>query len=94
MTWIKTIPLSQDEKVRKRLLKDNATSTQLNTSRLFIQRRTAKSSGIVDSHSLIPDAMFHAFATFGSLLSPDLPLQRHQHEMIATVVSVTNRCHY
>jgi uncharacterized peroxidase-related enzyme len=28
------------------------------------------------------------------LLSPDLPLQRHQHEMIATMVSVTNRCHY
>ena len=49
---------------------------------------------IVASHSLIPQALYHAFATFGSLLSPDLPLTRRQHEMITTVVSVTNRCHY
>ena len=26
--------------------------------------------------------------------APDLPLVRRQHEMIATMVSVTNRCHY
>lgn len=49
---------------------------------------------IVESHSLIPQALFHAFATFGALMAPDLPLQRRQHEMIATVVSVTNRCVY
>jgi alkylhydroperoxidase family enzyme len=52
------------------------------------------SSNIVSSHSLIPDALYHAFATFGSLMSPDLPLTRSQHEMITTVVSVNNRCHY
>ena len=51
-------------------------------------------SGIVASHSLIPDALYHAFSTFGSLMSPELPLTRAQHEMITTVVSVTNRCHY
>jgi len=51
-------------------------------------------SGIVASHSLIPDALFHAFATFGALMSPDLPLKRRHHEMIATMVSVTNRCVY
>jgi alkylhydroperoxidase family enzyme len=51
-------------------------------------------SGIVASHTLIPDALFHAFATFGVLMSPDLPLKREQHEMIATRVSVLNRCHY
>jgi AhpD family alkylhydroperoxidase len=28
------------------------------------------------------------------LMSPELPLQRRQHEMIATMVSVTNRCVY
>jgi len=27
-------------------------------------------------------------------MSPDLPLQRRHHEMIATMVSVTNRCVY
>ena len=51
-------------------------------------------SAIVASHSLIPDALFHAFSTFGALMSPDLPLHRRQHEMIATMVSVTNRCVY
>jgi alkylhydroperoxidase family enzyme len=48
----------------------------------------------VQSHTLIPDAMFHAFSTFGALMSPDLPLSRAQHEMIATVVSAANSCHY
>ena len=51
-------------------------------------------SGIVASHSLIPDALYHAFATFGALMSPDLPLTRRHHEMITTVVSVANRCRY
>jgi hypothetical protein len=51
-------------------------------------------SQIVASHSLIPDALHHAFATFGALMSPELPLTRQQHEMITTVVSVANRCHY
>jgi len=51
-------------------------------------------SGIVASHSLIPEALHHAFATYGVLLSPDLPLTRRQHEMISTVVSAVNRCVY
>lgn len=50
--------------------------------------------GIVASHTLIPEALYHAFATFGALMSPELPLQRRQHEMIATMVSLTNKCHY
>jgi hypothetical protein len=50
--------------------------------------------GIVASHTLIPQALYHAFSTFGALMSPDLPLGRRQHEMIATMVSVTNKCHY
>jgi len=53
-----------------------------------------QSSDIVASHSLIPNALYHAFATCGSLMSPELPLTRGQHEMITTVVSVANRCHY
>ena len=51
-------------------------------------------STIVGSHSLIPQALYHAFGTFGALMSPELPLSRRQHEMIATMVSVTNRCVY
>ena len=49
---------------------------------------------IVASHSLIPAALEHAFATFGALIAEDLPLTRRQHEMIATLVSVKNRCFY
>jgi hypothetical protein len=48
----------------------------------------------VASHSLIPSALYHAFATFGTLMSPELPLTRAQHEMIAALVSSLNRCHY
>lgn len=51
-------------------------------------------AGIVAAHSLIPGALHHAFATFGELMSPNLPLSRRQHEMIATVVSTTNRTPY
>ena len=51
-------------------------------------------STIVGSHTLIPEALFHSFATFGALMSPELPLGRRQQEMIATMVSVTNRCVY
>ena len=53
-----------------------------------------KGASIVDSHMLIPEALHHAFATFGVLMAPELPLSRQQHEMIATVVSATNRCQY
>ena len=51
-------------------------------------------STIVGSHTLIPEALYHAFGTFGALMSPELPLSRRQHEMITTMVSVTNRCKY
>jgi hypothetical protein len=50
--------------------------------------------GIVASHSLIPEALYHALATFGVLMSPALPLERQRYEMIATMVSLTNWCHY
>jgi hypothetical protein len=54
----------------------------------------AGAASIIASHSLLPDTLYHAFAAYGTLLSPDLPLERRHHEMIATVVSVTNRCRY
>jgi alkylhydroperoxidase family enzyme len=49
---------------------------------------------IVLAHSLIPPALAHAFATFGVLMDPALPLSRRQHEMISTTVSALNRCVY
>lgn len=53
-----------------------------------------ETSGIVASHSLLPEVLHHSFSAFGALMSPDLPLKRRQHEMIATMVSVENRCVY
>ena len=92
MTWIKTIPYDEaDESLRK----------AIDGERALYPREYAEPTGVTDqagsivaSHSLIPDALFHAFATFGVLMSPDLPLTRRQHEMIATVVSATNACFY
>ena len=93
MTWIETIPPAQaDERLR--------------AAREALQRQfppeygqgsqpgDGEGGGIVATHSLFPDVLHHAFATFGSLMSPDLPLTRRQHEMIATVVSAANRCLY
>ncbi len=93
MPWIKTIkPQDAGPELRKAMEAQKALypveyATPTHASE-------AAGSSIVESHSLIPDALFHAFATFGALMSPDLPLTRRQHEMITTVVSVQNRCVY
>ena len=93
MTWIKTIPLAQaDDKLRDAIQRQREVYPQEYAEP--VHPTGDGTSGIVASHSLIPEALFHAFATFGTLMSPDLPLTRRQHEMITTVVSVTNRCVY
>jgi hypothetical protein len=93
MTWIKTIRMDEDERVKKAIEDERKLyPVEYHTPAPAADRGEAES--ITASHSLIPDALFHSFSAFGAMLSPDLPLKRHQHEMIATVVSVTNRCHY
>jgi hypothetical protein len=93
MTWIRTIPLAEaDEKLRRTIEAQRALYPQEYATP--VQPTADGTSGIVASHSLIPDALHHAFATFGVLMSPALPLTRRQHEMITTMVSVTNRCRY
>ena len=93
MTWIKTIPISEDEKLRH-LVEAQRELYPIEYAEPIHPTPDGRTSDIVASHSLIPDALYHAFATFGALMSPELPLSRRQHEMITTVVSVTNRCHY
>ena len=93
MTWIRTIPTAQaDEKLRQAIEGEK----MLYPKEYAVPVHPDDSGGasIVGSHTLIPDALYHAFSTFGALMSPDLPLSRRQHEMIATMVSVTNRCVY
>jgi len=93
MTWIKTVPLSEaNEDLLRALDSQRALYPQEYAAPVF--RPDDEMAGIVASHSLIPNALYHAFSTFGSLMSPDLPLDRRQHEMITTLVSVTNRCFY
>lgn len=93
MTWIRTIPAQEaDDKLRAALDAQKALYPQEYATP--VQPTADGTSGIVASHSLIPDALYHAFATFGVLMSPELPLSRRQHEMITTMVSVTNRCRY
>ena len=93
MTWIKTITVDESEEVRK-VVEAQRELYPIEYATPVHPTPDGETAGIVASHSLIPNALFHAFATFGSLMSPDLPLDRRQHEMITTVVSVTNRCHY
>jgi alkylhydroperoxidase family enzyme len=91
MAWIKTIPFTQAEAALRAALDAQAKFYPKE------YQRDASDDGatsIVATHTLIPDALHHAFATFGALMSPDLPLTRRQHEMITTRVSAVNRCHY
>jgi hypothetical protein len=90
MAWIKTIPLSE---AGEKLLRSMEAQRALYPVE-YAQPVHSVDESIVASHTLIPDALYHAFATFGSLMSPELPLTRAQHEMIATTVSITNRCVY
>jgi hypothetical protein len=93
MTWIRTVPLNEaDEKLRRAVEAQKAMYPKEYATP--VHPTADGTSGIVASHSLIPDALYHAFATFGSLMSDELPLTRRQHEMITTMVSVTNRCRY
>jgi hypothetical protein len=93
MTWIKTLRMDEDPLVKRAIEEERKFyPPEYRTPAAAVDRGEGES--ITASHSLIPDALYHSFSTLGVLLSPDLPLKRHQHEMITTVVSVTNRCHY
>jgi len=94
MTWIRTIPWAEASEALKRAIEEQRGFYPLEYATPVHPTPDGGSSAIVASHSLIPDALFHSFATFGALMSPELPLTRVQHEMITTMVSVTNRCVY
>jgi hypothetical protein len=93
MTWIKTFKLEEDERVREAVMKERHLYPQEYATPVPSVDRGFENS-IVGSHTLFPDVLFHTFSAFGAMMSPDLPLKRYQHEMIATMVSVTNRCFY
>jgi hypothetical protein len=98
MTWIKTEPPTPANAPLMAALAQQAAlyppEYQPEHRGLCRLSDSVQNDSIVQAHSLIPQALAHAFATFGVLMSPDLPLSRRQHEMIATTVSALNRCVY
>lgn len=93
MAWIKTVKFEEaDEKLRNALMKTMMAYPQEYATPA--PKASPINESIVDSHTLIPEALYHAFGTFGALMSDELPLSRRQHEMVATMVSLTNDCHY
>ncbi|MEZ5332840.1 MAG: hypothetical protein R2991_12495 [Thermoanaerobaculia bacterium] len=93
MTWIETVSMDDaDDTLREAL--EAAAALYPVEYETPVHPTADGSAGIVASHTLIPQALRHAFSTYGALMSPDLPLRRDQHEMIATRVSVLNKCHY
>ena len=93
MAWIKTIPMAEADEALRRAVEGQRALYPIEYA-TPVHASEGGGAQIVESHSLIPDALYHAFATFGVLMSPQLPLSRRQHEIITTMVSVTNRCVY
>src|SRR6267143_6937262 len=86
MTWIKTVRMDEDDRV-KSAMEAQRKLYPVEYATPVHPVNDGQMPGIVASHTLLPDVLFNAFSTFGALMSPDLPLKRHQHEMIATMVS-------
>ena len=93
MAWIRTVPLEEADEALQKAMADQQALYPVEYSQP-VQELDQGLPGIVASHTLIPKALYHAFGTFGALMSPELPLSRRQHEMIATMVSLVNKCHY
>jgi hypothetical protein len=90
--WIKTDPAvmaTLGAELRKTYPREYATKPE----ERHVPEAVARES-IVMSHTLLPEVMRHVFGAHSAMMSPELPLSRAQHEMIATVVSATNDCFY
>jgi alkylhydroperoxidase family enzyme len=82
MPYIRVIPIEEAGGLLKRLY-DNAI------------RRAGKIWNIVSIMSVNPHAMQASIdGMYGTLMFGESGLSRAQREMIAVVVSATNRCHY
>ena len=93
MTWIKTVSMEDDPRVKAAIEAERKLYPKEYATPVPVVDRGVD-NGIVGSHTLLPDVLFHTFAAYGAMMAPELPLQRRQHEMIATMVSLTNRCFY
>lgn len=93
MAWIKTIKFEDaDPKLQEILMQTRMAYPQEYATPA--EGASTIDESIIDSHTLMPDALYHSFMAFAAMMSPELPLERRQHEMIATMVSHTNDCFY
>lgn len=58
------------------------------------ESRTGRVANIYKIHSLNPRTMVQHRALYRTLLFGPSPLKRYQREMVGTVVSALNGCHY
>jgi len=98
MTWIRTVSPAQATPELLAAYENARTGYPpeyaVRVPSLAVMEGESGAAGIMSSHSLIPQALRHAFSTFAALMAPDLPLTRRQQEMITTTVSALNRCFY
>lgn len=81
MSWIRTVP-------------ENEASGYVQGVYEATRKSRGWVSNIIKSFSLRPDALRAFQNMFATLMFGPSELTRAQREMIAVVVSVTNRCHY
>ena len=81
MPWIKQIPIAEASGLLKEEL-DKAL------------KRAGRVWHIVHIMSLSPKAMRDSIGFYITIMMRESPLTRVQREMLATVVSAENRCHY
>ncbi len=94
MTWIRTVPFAQGDANLQEAIREQEALYPPDYGPQVPGLPSTDDGGIVAAHSLIPEGLRHAFGTFAACMAPDLPLTRRQHEIIATVVSTTNRTRY
>ncbi|MGC4047411.1 MAG: hypothetical protein QM758_26755 [Armatimonas sp.] len=97
MTWIETVSPNDSEEVREAMMSQRHLYPAVYGAPKGDDSRLPPAvlkDSIVMSHSLMPQALRHAFSAFGAMMAPELPLTRREHEMVAATVSATNSCFY
>lgn len=81
MPWIEQVPIEKATGLLKRLF-DQAI------------KRAGRVWHIVHIMSINPPALRDSIRFYNAIMHGDSPLSRVQREMLATVVSAANHCHY
>lgn len=98
MTWIKTKNFKEDKELQEALSSPfiGQLPVEYETRmEMFSEYEVdGEPAAVVMAQSLIPESLKHVIAAYRALLSPELPLSRREHELIAAVVSTINKTHY